>query len=69
MCVDVCVCVRVCGVCCIQVLAESHMSIHTWPEHHFAALDIFVCGVNGLFAYRLFACPVDSLCCLLALNC
>ena len=47
MCVDVCVCVRVCVVWCIQVLAESHMSIHTWPEHHFAALDIFVCGVNG----------------------
>ncbi len=47
MCVDVCVCVCVCVVWCIQVLAESHMSIHTWPEHHFAALDIFVCGVNG----------------------
>jgi len=63
MCVDVCVCVCVCVcvVCCIQVLAESHMSIHTWPEHHFAALDIFVCGVHGtsLLAYRLFACPVD----------
>ena len=26
------------------VLAESHISIHTWPERDFAALDIFVCG-------------------------
>lgn len=25
-------------------LAESHMSIHTWPEHAYAALDIFMCG-------------------------
>ena len=26
------------------ILAESHLSIHTWPEEHFVALDIFVCG-------------------------
>ena len=26
------------------VLAESHVSIHTWPERDYAALDIFVCG-------------------------
>ncbi len=25
-------------------LAESHMSIHTWPERDFVALDIFMCG-------------------------
>jgi S-adenosylmethionine/arginine decarboxylase-like enzyme len=31
-----------------QVLAESHMSIHTWPEFNFAAVDIFVCGQTGL---------------------
>ena len=29
----------------VLVLAESHVSIHTWPEKAFAALDIFVCGV------------------------
>ena len=26
------------------VLAESHISIHTWPERTFAAIDIFMCG-------------------------
>jgi S-adenosylmethionine decarboxylase len=32
------------GVSGVAILAESHMSIHTWPEEGFAALDIFVCG-------------------------
>lgn len=32
------------GVTGVVLLAESHMSIHTWPEHGYAALDIFVCG-------------------------
>ncbi|MCC6718585.1 MAG: adenosylmethionine decarboxylase, partial [Acetobacteraceae bacterium] len=32
------------GVSGVVVLAESHISIHTWPERDFAALDIFVCG-------------------------
>ena len=32
------------GVSGVAVLAESHMSIHTWPECGYAALDIFVCG-------------------------
>ena len=26
------------------VIAESHLSIHTWPEHRYAAVDIFSCG-------------------------
>ena len=26
------------------ILAESHLSIHTWPENKFIALDMFVCG-------------------------
>tara|TARA_B100001989_G_scaffold251613_1_gene231230 strand:+ start:1121 stop:1534 length:414 start_codon:yes stop_codon:yes gene_type:complete len=33
-----------CGVSGVTVLAESHISIHTWPERNFAALDIFMCG-------------------------
>ena len=32
------------GVSGVLVLAESHISIHTWPERGFAALDIFMCG-------------------------
>ena len=33
------------GVSGVLVLAESHISIHTWPERDFAAIDIFMCGV------------------------
>ncbi len=32
------------GVTGVLMLAESHISIHTWPERRFAALDIFMCG-------------------------
>jgi S-adenosylmethionine decarboxylase len=32
------------GVTGVLILAESHISIHTWPEHGFAAADIFMCG-------------------------
>lgn len=32
------------GVSGVVVLAESHISIHTWPERGYAAVDIFMCG-------------------------
>jgi S-adenosylmethionine decarboxylase len=32
------------GVSGVAVLAESHISIHSWPEAHYAAVDIFMCG-------------------------
>jgi len=32
------------GISVILILAETHMSIHTWPEYKYAALDIFLCG-------------------------
>ena len=32
------------GVSGVVVLAESHISIHTWPEKDFAAIDLFMCG-------------------------
>lgn len=32
------------GVSGVAVLAESHISIHTWPERDYAALDLFMCG-------------------------
>ena len=32
------------GISGVVVIAESHLSIHTWPEHRYAAVDIFSCG-------------------------
>ena len=32
------------GVTSIAMLAESHISIHTWPEWNYAAVDLFMCG-------------------------
>ena len=34
------------GVTAIALLAESHISIHTWPESNYSAVDIFTCGHN-----------------------
>ncbi len=31
------------GVTLVALLAESHISIHTWPEHGYAAVDVFAC--------------------------
>ena len=33
------------GISGVAVLAESHISCHTWPERQFAAWDIFMCGI------------------------
>ena len=45
------------GVTGIVCIAESHISIHTWPEHAYAAADIFTCGeeFKPLEAARLIA--------------
>ena len=32
------------GISGVAVLAESHISVHTWPEKHYAAFDVFMCG-------------------------
>ena len=32
------------GVSAVAMLAESHISVHTWPERGYAAVDIFMCG-------------------------
>lgn len=33
-----------CGVTGVLSIQESHLAIHTWPEHGFAAVDLFTCG-------------------------
>ena len=32
------------GISGVGILQESHISIHTWPEYEYAAIDLFVCG-------------------------
>ena len=34
------------GVSGVVIIAESHLFIHTWPEHGYAAVDIFTCGTR-----------------------
>lgn len=34
------------GVSGVVVIAESHVAIHTWPEHGYAAVDIFSCSAK-----------------------
>ena len=36
------------GVSGVIIIAESHLTIHTWPEHGYAAADIFTCGTTVL---------------------
>ena len=52
------------GVTGVAILAESHISIHTWPESGFAAIDIFMCGsarpATALEQLRLVLEPADE---------
>jgi S-adenosylmethionine decarboxylase len=34
------------GVSGVVIIAESHLSIHTWPEYGYAAVDVFTCGTS-----------------------
>ena len=34
------------GVSGVVVIAESHLSVHTWPEYGYAAVDVFTCGTT-----------------------
>lgn len=42
------------GVSGLVIIAESHFSIHTWPEYKFASIDIYTCGeeINPWDAYE-----------------
>jgi len=41
------------GLSGVVVIAESHLAIHTWPEHGYAAIDVFTCG-NPEIAHRIY---------------
>ena len=38
------------GVTGVLLLAESHVTVHTWPERDYAALDLFMCGAADVEA-------------------
>lgn len=42
------------GVSGVVIIKESHLTIHTWPEHGYAAVDIFTCGKIDLKAGGVF---------------
>lgn len=35
------------GVTGVAIIAESHVAVHTWPEHGYAACDIFTCNLDA----------------------
>lgn len=48
------------GVSAAYVLSESHLSVHTWPEHGYVALDIFTCGSDEC-AFKAFNLIIEEL--------
>ncbi|WP_282775333.1 adenosylmethionine decarboxylase [Phaeodactylibacter xiamenensis] len=38
------------GISGVVIIQESHLTLHTWPEHRYAAVDIFTCGEIDLEA-------------------
>jgi S-adenosylmethionine decarboxylase proenzyme len=38
------------GISGVVIIQESHLTLHTWPEHQYAAVDIFTCGEIDLEA-------------------
>ncbi|MFN0183562.1 MAG: adenosylmethionine decarboxylase [Aquabacterium sp.] len=51
------------GVTGVLLLAESHLAVHTWPEHGKVTLDVFVCNHgadNGHRAEALMAAMIDA---------
>lgn len=56
------------GVTGLLLLAESHLSVHTWPERGYAAVDVYTCGdarpqvAARVLAQAFEAAGVESLC-------
>lgn len=48
------------GVSGVIVIAESHISIHTWPEYGYAAVDFFTCG-DAVDPYKAYEYLKDRL--------
>jgi S-adenosylmethionine decarboxylase len=55
------------GISGIVVIAESHLTIHTWPEYGYAAVDIFTCGdvikpeIAASYLVKRFECKNPSI--------
>lgn len=43
------------GVTLLALLAESHASIHTWPEQGYAAVDLYTCNPEGVTPHKAVA--------------
>ncbi len=50
------------GLSGIIIIAESHLSIHTWPEYNYAAIDCFTCGTS-VDPYKAIEFMKDALSC------
>lgn len=50
------------GISCVLVIAESHLAVHTWPEHRYVAVDLFTCdlSVDGKEILRHFETGLKS---------
>lgn len=50
------------GVTGVVIIAESHLAIHTWPEHGYAAVDFFTCNtqMDYILSYNLIAEQLKS---------
>ncbi|HCP08204.1 MAG TPA: adenosylmethionine decarboxylase [Candidatus Moranbacteria bacterium] len=54
------------GISGVVIIAESHLTIHTWPEYLYAAVDIFTCGelikpeIATEFIIKAFECKDPS---------
>ncbi len=50
------------GITAVAIVSESHLSIHTWPELGYAAIDVFTCGDNSdpVAASEYIAAELDS---------